>query len=68
MFHIFPIQDEETRCAYAAACRTVPRDDHLSFGMVCVEDGQIMGFSQFTIGAGQEIGRASCRERVSVGV
>ncbi len=49
MFKIFPIQDEKTKNAYAAACRASIVDGAFSYGMADAESLAIMGFSQFDI-------------------
>lgn len=49
MFKIFPIQDEETKNAYAAACGANIVGGAFSYGMADAETLAIMGFSQFDI-------------------
>ena len=49
MFKIFPIQDEETKNTYAAACGTAARADAFAYGMADAESLAIMGFSQFDL-------------------
>ena len=49
MFKIFPIQDEETKNTYAAACGTEARADAFAYGMADAESLAIMGFSQFDL-------------------
>lgn len=49
MFKIFPIQDEETKNTYAAACGAVARTDAFAYGMADAESLAIMGFSQFDL-------------------
>ena len=50
MFKIFPIQDENTKNTFAAACGAAVVADAFAYGMADAEDTSlIMGFSQFDL-------------------
>ena len=49
MFKIFPIQDENTKNTYAAACGAKAIEGAFSYGMMDAESTEIMGFSQFDL-------------------
>ena len=52
MFKISPINDINLQAEYAKACDTVAKDGYFAYAMIDVETSELMGFSQFEIGAG----------------
>lgn len=51
MFKITPIGDFDTQALYAQKCGTTAREGLFAYSMIDVESGELMGFSQFEIGA-----------------
>ena len=49
MFKISPIQEKETQKKYAGLCGIDFFEDALAYSMINVEDGSLMGVSQFDI-------------------